>query len=1723
CQSRLAATRRASCKKLQKIIRGSSSILKTVHKGNLKETSQLVQGLAAMIVSLSRNSISSLTGSESVTTAGSGYDEISLNGITKLKSLSQKEKDAYERSRDERAQVLAMLSETFATMTCANYEQIRLVSNTIQVVSTDADDLSRTTQINCKNKLVEVADAVVGLSGSLSKERLTELSMPVLATLSQIITASNVHVSHGTLTDKRSSMATPFGDYDTDWESSRDGFANKPLSQASSAFVDETNGVVQTQVSTEVTSSCMSSITKLTKSMTSKLVMNDKPMNIKSSQLSLVLQKSEPASLSGSLVRTGRSRVTLPTNMCSVTGGPEGRCTGARSSVSLTAMATPTNPYVSAATNNGDCSVSTTSEVVTLNLSDENGTEISVTDTGSSFFDIFLRKDPTFEEPNYIDPNPMQPIPRIPEGIEIPGTADGPFGKNRIAEQKLILHEFQLTGSDQSVHFQLRFENFTLGVTPCRQFLVVGRLWKPPSLTDASEGFDWWGMIPSHTRFCNETPGPNDPDPFTFFVTNAEYKEAKARVKKSASDWDRSIDKLKFGVREMSQAEWNRYGPLTRPSIPYEYTNQFSIKYTVRIFSASCYAIKPGQPSWNTGGCTVGPLTTVRVTHCQCTHLTSFAGGWVESPNTIDWNYVFSNFDFTKNPTLFVTEIVIAVIFIAVFVWARRSDKKDLEKLGVAPLPDNNPDHKYLYEIVVSTGMRRGAGTDSKVFFILSGERDETDTRHLMDRSRKVLQRGCVDRFLLAVERPLGSLNFLRLWHDNSGEGSAASWYCNYVSIIDLQTRRRYHFVVNRWMAVEEDDGAVDRVVPVAGNQELGDFSYLFSMDTKKRLTDGHLWLSVMARPPESRFTRVERVACCLMLLFLSMVTTCMFYQREGPSKPAASDGLTIGPFLLTPRMIYVGVVTNLISFLPLFVVMELFRRSKLRVGYINQLKKAINDHFDGADWGKESQQGDRAKYAESPAAAVNPPASVRQVDVEEKKLPKQVRFPWWVRIIAWSILVIGTAVSALFTTFYGIQFGDETCKKWISSLFISFFSSVMLSQPLKVLMMAAFMALLCKKNSVDEEEFLDDEEEVLNELGQRNGLQMDEEWLHEDDLEGQRGQCRSGIQPPSGELLERARERRLKEKKMFDILREISFYMLFYFLLLFVTFAFRDPNAYVLKEQMERLLLPDLGMTSGEGIPGISTEEEFWNWMQTKFMPGIRAGPWYNNDPPLLQRGFTGDRVARLVGYAIMRQKRVRMDTCSVLPSVRYLVGHCVESYSFSAEEKSDFSPKWQAYDPNKTSSKPQYEAFKFTSGSALKNMGPYMARQYTYASGGYVFQFRGSLSAMQANINELKTLQWLDRQTRAVFIDLAFYNPNVNLFGIGTIVFELSGTGGMVGIYRFQAANLLSFLGSGLKSFEIACQVLFCLMLLGMIIKELRNIYKQRKAYFWSIWNLAELFILFGSVLSIAAYAYVIYETSKLTEEFSKYGGNVYLNFQYVAFWNEYLTYFTAFIVFVSTLKFIRLLRFNKRMGMMGDVVRIAAKDIRQFFIMFFIMFCAFVQTFHLIFLQRLYGYSTFLYTMEQLMQIALGKFKFLELYESEPILGPLIFAMYAIFVIFILLNMFVSILNEAFAKVKDDVEKQENEHEMVDFMVQKAMMFVGLGQSRAARAYFGHNLASTDYRNQSLDEQLNVTLPSRVDKLLAFINKTYLRGGPKAKPYKVEAPELEEPQQKVKVAAE
>ena len=103
------------------------------------------------------------------------------------------------------------------------------------------------------------------------------------------------------------------------------------------------------------------------------------------------------------------------------------------------------------------------------------------------------------------------------------------------------------------------------------------------------------------------------------------------------------------------------------------------------------------------------PLSTWRNLYCGCNHLTSFGGGMVVPMNSVDLNNsAFLNL--SSNPIVFATMVSIMCLYLALCVWARKKDKLDEVKAGTTALLDNDPRDQYLYELVVWTGQRKGAG-----------------------------------------------------------------------------------------------------------------------------------------------------------------------------------------------------------------------------------------------------------------------------------------------------------------------------------------------------------------------------------------------------------------------------------------------------------------------------------------------------------------------------------------------------------------------------------------------------------------------------------------------------------------------------------------------------------------------------------------------------------------------------------------------------------------------------------------------------------------------------------------------------------------------------------------------------------------------------------------------------------------------------------------------------
>ncbi|KAL4613560.1 hypothetical protein GN956_G22471 [Arapaima gigas] len=90
-------------------------------------------------------------------------------------------------------------------------------------------------------------------------------------------------------------------------------------------------------------------------------------------------------------------------------------------------------------------------------------------------------------------------------------------------------------------------------------------------------------------------------------------------------------------------------------------------------------------------------------------------------------------------------------------------------------------------------------------------------------------------------------------------------------------------------------------------------------------------------------------------------------------------------------------------------------------------------------------------------------------VSAPESEKKKGCWLPWWFVFIGWFLLLSISGVSTFFTLLYGFNYGKESSIKWVISLGLSLFQSIFILQPLKVVGVAIFFALIVKTVVVED------------------------------------------------------------------------------------------------------------------------------------------------------------------------------------------------------------------------------------------------------------------------------------------------------------------------------------------------------------------------------------------------------------------------------------------------------------------------------------------------------------------------------------------------------------------------------------------------------------------------------------------------------------------------------
>uniref|UniRef100_A0A665VIF9 Polycystic kidney disease 1 like 2a n=1 Tax=Echeneis naucrates TaxID=173247 RepID=A0A665VIF9_ECHNA len=1112
--------------------------------------------------------------------------------------------------------------------------------------------------------------------------------------------------------------------------------------------------------------------------------------------------------------------------------------------------------------------------------------------------------------------------------------------------------------------------------------------------------------------------------------------------------------------------------PIVGPGI-----KSINASLSITSFTAACKFWNESTLDWSDTGCRVGPQTTQFFTQCLCNHLTFFGSSFFVTPNLIDPSRSAELFGtFAENPVVVCFVGSLFAAYLLVLVWARRKDIQDTAKVNVTVLVDNDPMDKYCYLISVSTGHRRGASTSSQVTVTLLGADGNSEPHHLTDQKKSVFERGAVDWFLLTTPLALGDLWEIRLWHNNSG--GHPSWYVSNVTVQDLQTNQKWHFLCNSWLSIDIDDCCLDKVFPVSTEMDLKKFRNVFFMKTTKDFSDGHLWYSVISRPPNSTFTCVQRVSCCFSLLLCTMLTSIMFYGI--PADPSEQN-MDFGHFEFTLQQFMIGVQSSLIMFPVNILIVSIFR----------------NTHPWDMSCCKNKTKKPDALEQEKNLRTPSPQIATANINVTLDTIIK-VRGPF---LYAATVIKIN---------YFSLCIHMEGNQKKSNKAQYLYLLLCHIDKELSLLGSSGFPSPHSYSQALQQvqgmKRFLEDL------LFTSNG----------DSGQKKKGYCHEGLpwwfifigwllviatSVVSGFFtmlygLKFGKERsiswlvsmivsffqsilviqplKVRKAKIFHKITQISVKHMH--TRIKCKFQLTDHQHQVLQPMTTSL---PSGDCTGQQIfrrdknlyeppPPADIEKIKRNkmmeqkafallreiltyscfiWMlllvaysqrdpnafflnqhiRDSFSEGISDSmslddvfKWLNTS--LLGNlfgvypGFITDGNSKLVGFARLRQLRVQKNSCEFADSVLQFVPDCHALYSREAEDTGSYGNAWNLSVMGNistgTSSPWRYQT------QAQLRAPPVWGKIMLYRGGGFVTELGPDMQNASSTLGYLYRSKWLDVYTQAFFVEFTVYNANVNLFCIVTLMFETSAVGAFQFRSELQSIRLYQSTG-GFHIFVMAAEIIYMLFILYYMFLQGKLLKQQRWAYFRNKWNLLELAII---LLSWSAMAIFIRRTLLGDRDMAYYQNHKdqFASFYESAMADLILQRLIAFLTLLATVKLWRLLRLNPNMNMITATLQRAWGDISGFLVIIVIAFLAYSIVCNMIYGWRISSYHTLADALLTIICLQIGIFNYDEVLDHNLLLGGLLFGSCIIMVTFVLLNILISVILGAF--------KQEQIHHKV-----------------------------------------------------------------------------------------
>ena len=341
-------------------------------------------------------------------------------------------------------------------------------------------------------------------------------------------------------------------------------------------------------------------------------------------------------------------------------------------------------------------------------------------------------------------------------------------------------------------------------------------------------------------------------------------------------------------------------------------------------------------------------------------------------------------------------------------------------------------------------------------------------------------------------------------------------------------------------------------------------------------------------------------------------------------------------------------------------------------------------------------------------------------------------------------------------------------------------------------------------------------------------------------------------------------------------------------------------------------------------------------------------------------------------------------------------------------------------------------------------KSLGtlPVITTRNTYLGGGLVAELGYDIETAQEVISNLKEDIWINRRTAIVLFEFVTFEPATNLFAFTRYSFEWMPTGGIETSYRIDPISFYVSTNPSTRAIFIACYVIIVLIIICSIFTEIREMQQLGWAYMKDIWNYIEWALIGFTFATMVLIFFKAEHTRRLIEKVQE---NPYarMSFDYVALLTDIESAAISVVVFLATLKFLRILKFNKHISLMAKSIIVSKGPMISYSFVFAVALLGFAMMGNLLFGRSAYMFSTFTRSLVNVCEMILGKgTNYDELEAINRFYGPFFIFVYFFGMTVFLMNFFVAILNDSFKDAREILEEKPTEDsEMADFIGQYA----------------------------------------------------------------------------------